>query len=162
VLASFDDYKDNMYIKSVVVVRPFKGQKMYVSNAVQPVSDYNQITYHLLSVMLAHAQRTKGSLNKTDQSKTNFSTDKKPLNNSNLNVSLSAGQDHKSLIKSVIIQMCHSSNNAMVRKSELIQQVKHIVPEKQIEAFLKKLENDEEIYTGEGDPSDPYYGSLGN
>jgi hypothetical protein len=57
-----------MYVKAVVVVKPFKGQKTYVSSVIQPVNDYNQISYHLLSVMLAHAQRTKGPLPKPDQS----------------------------------------------------------------------------------------------
>jgi len=60
-----------MYVKCVVVVRPFRGQKMYVSNVVQPVTDYNQITYHLLNVFLAHAQRTKGFLPKADQQNAN-------------------------------------------------------------------------------------------
>mmetsp|Transcript_21329 Transcript_21329/g.18469 ORF Transcript_21329/g.18469 Transcript_21329/m.18469 type:complete len:148 (-) Transcript_21329:1999-2442(-) len=60
------DFKDNMYVKCVVVVRPFKNQKMYVSNVIQPVTDYNQVTYHFLNCFLAHAQRVKGALPKPD------------------------------------------------------------------------------------------------
>ena len=55
-----------MYVKCVLVVRPFKQQKMYVSNLLQAVADYNQVSYHMLSVFLAQAQRQKGSLVKPD------------------------------------------------------------------------------------------------
>jgi len=59
-------YRENMYVKVVVVVRPFKTQKMFISNLVQPVSDFNQVSYHLLSAFLASAYRTKGPLDKQD------------------------------------------------------------------------------------------------
>ena len=55
-----------MYLKAVVMVKPFKAQKMFVSNMLQTVTDYNQVSYHFLSTFLAAAYRLKGPLPKAD------------------------------------------------------------------------------------------------
>jgi len=59
-------HKENMYVKAVVVVRPFRQQKSFIATSLQHVTDYNQISYHLLSIFLASAYRKKGPLPKPD------------------------------------------------------------------------------------------------
>ncbi len=103
-----------MYVKAVVVLKPFKGQKMFVSSVIQPVVDYNQISYHLLSVMLSHSQRNKGSLPKPEQNAggqaTNNNAGGNNINTGNAgnrggnaggNIQMNANQDPMTIVKKV-------------------------------------------------------------
>lgn len=175
--SNYLDYKDNMYVKAVVVVKPFKGQKMYASSVIQPVTDYNQISYHSLSVMLAHAQRVKGPLPKPEQNaggqqstnnynaggKTNYGNRGGAGGNAGGNVQLNTNQDPMSIIRSAIEQICSQSSSGMCSLRDLTMAVKSVIQENRIKAFLIKLEGEGAIYSAESDDiSNPIYGLLGN
>eukprot|EP01017_Pseudomicrothorax_dubius_P012732 TRINITY_DN1538_c0_g1_i1.p1 TRINITY_DN1538_c0_g1~~TRINITY_DN1538_c0_g1_i1.p1 ORF type:complete len:296 (-),score=65.71 TRINITY_DN1538_c0_g1_i1:136-1023(-) len=50
-------YTENMYLYGVAQIQQFQREKVLVLQNFSPVNDFNNVTYHILSVNIAYAQR---------------------------------------------------------------------------------------------------------
>lgn len=51
--------RNKVYLKAIITVKNFQGKKINIIMNAEEVTDFNQITYHLLSCFLTHVKRTK-------------------------------------------------------------------------------------------------------
>jgi len=131
-------FQKNIYIRAMVSIRPFKGSKNYMCTKVQEVTDYNQVTYHMLNVFLARAQRTKGYLNNgpaPDATESNVLVD----TNQNNRQSLDMGGDPTKLIKIAMNKIIMSSTNGFCEFFTLQKELKGRFDEKTLRGYLKKM-----------------------
>ena len=49
-----------MYVKTLATLRFYHGKNLMMLYAINPVTDYNEVTNHFLNVFLNHCIRTKG------------------------------------------------------------------------------------------------------
>ncbi len=53
--------REGMYVKAIGNIKTFNNQKSVTAFSVQPVTDFNEITYHISEVMVAHLAATRGA-----------------------------------------------------------------------------------------------------
>jgi replication factor A2 len=61
-MAAANDIKDNTMVCAVGNVKVFQEKRSLFIMSVRPVTQYNELTHHLLSIMLHHAKATKGPI----------------------------------------------------------------------------------------------------
>jgi replication factor A2 len=54
--------REGMYVRCIGTVKPFAGQKQITSFKVEPITDYNEITYHILDTIRNHLCAKHGPL----------------------------------------------------------------------------------------------------
>jgi len=59
-------WKEGIYVRVVGHLRSFHNQRSIVAFRIQPVVDFNEITYHQLEAVYAHLSNTKGVLQAAD------------------------------------------------------------------------------------------------
>ncbi len=64
----------------MVLARPLRNQKLWVTNNLQTVQDYNEITCHFLTTFVNQAARKKGFLDKPDPTNYVPKSNSKPNN----------------------------------------------------------------------------------
>jgi len=60
-----DQYKEGQYVRVTGSLRSFNDQKSIMSWRMHPITDFNELTWHGLSIIHAHLQHTRGFLNPT-------------------------------------------------------------------------------------------------
>lgn len=63
------NFRENSFVKIVGQLREYEGRKHVLIYDIAPVTDWNELTHHLLQIVYVHLQNTKGPipvrLNKT-------------------------------------------------------------------------------------------------
>lgn len=55
--------REGMYVRCIGTVKPFAGKKQITTFKVEPIIDYNEITYHILDTIRNHLCQKSGPLN---------------------------------------------------------------------------------------------------
>jgi len=160
--------KPQMYVRVMVRMNAFKGKQNFMCIKVQPVEDFNQITYHLLQCFVARAQRTKGYL--PNQEKENIPGSQNeysaaptfnnygapqnnnygaPQNNSTTNKTMS--KDPQENILFIMKDIQAKTHGGFVHTEALVQRFRGQMEERVLKNYLKKLLNDGKIMNFEND-----------
>jgi len=160
-------YNDNMYIKAVVVVKPFKAQKIFVSNMLQTVTDFNQVSYHFLSTFLASAYRVKGPLPKPDPNFGSNNNQNSTQNQGNNDMSMGnqgnqfnqpmGGGGPQQQIKNAIDFLQKSNQTGVCKLSKLVQFFQGKMDLRTIQGHLTIMESNAMVYSDQDERDPGYY-----
>lgn len=53
--------QQGMYVRVIGNLRSFQGQLSFMAHRINPITDFNEVTYHFLEVIYVHIQNTRGS-----------------------------------------------------------------------------------------------------
>lgn len=96
-------WREGVYVRVYGHLRAFNNQRSVVAFSIQPITNFNEVTYHFLEVIYVHLYHTKGPLTSVAAASNTTST------NSNSNYYQQSTYDYNDL-QTAIIDTCRSNS----------------------------------------------------
>jgi replication factor A2 len=153
------DYREGSYIRVVGSLKDYSGVKSITAFKLRPVTDHNELTYHLMSSIYQHVNLTKGDVVKTALASTGASVpgasiavwgskaDQQNTAGSNSNTMNSAGGgSHQDMVMNVF-RNCHTDDDQGLSLDFIHQQLKGSLSALEIRKQVDYLSSEGHLYS---------------
>jgi len=149
---------EGTYVRVYGHMRNFQGKKNVVAFTVRPVTDYNEITYHLLETIFVHLHRTKGQAGTAPpgtpmqsnygNQPSAYQTPQQGMGGDMRPAGLTSGMEpvQQQLVKLFETPMA-MNNDAGLSIDQVIQQLNNMFTHQQIKTAIEMLVNEGHLYS---------------
>jgi len=144
------EWREGVYVRVIGNLRAFNSNRSLVAFRIRPITDFNELTFHLLEVIYVHLYNTRGPLHHTGGSAVGFNNSNTNVNNANMQNSFlpSQAQGDFNALQSAILELTGpSAGQAGVNIAVLTQKLSQLGSPQDIKTAIEFLTDEGHLYT---------------